>query len=77
MLPLLNKLKEEHDMAKAVKSDDARVPVHLWGERVVGRELTEEEKEALHTIKLFCLREYRKRLWCDARAHLASKFGKD
>jgi hypothetical protein len=27
---ILNFLKKEHDLAKAVKSDDASVPEHLW-----------------------------------------------
>jgi hypothetical protein len=77
VLTLFNKLKEEYDMAKAVRSNDARVPVHLWDEGVVGREPTEQEKEALTTMRLFCLRVYRNGLWRDARAHLTSKFGRD
>jgi hypothetical protein len=32
--PIFNKLKEEHDLAKAVKNDDAACPVYLWDEAV-------------------------------------------
>jgi hypothetical protein len=27
---LFEKLKKEHNLAKAIKNDDAKVPVHLW-----------------------------------------------
>ena len=27
-------MKKEHDLAKAVKSDDAEVPTHLWNDKV-------------------------------------------
>jgi hypothetical protein len=27
---LFERLKKEHDLAKALKNDDAEVPVHLW-----------------------------------------------
>ncbi len=77
VLTLFDKLKEEHDMAKAMKSNNARVPVHLWDEGVVRREPTEQEKDALTTIRLFCLRIYSKGLWRDDHAHLVSKFGRD
>ena len=30
----LDNIRKEHDIAKAVKSDDAAVPVHLWDERL-------------------------------------------
>ncbi len=70
VLPLLDKLKEEHDMAKAVKSDDARVPVHLWDKGMVGHEPTDDQKEALSMIRIFCLRVYRRRLWHDAHAQV-------
>ncbi len=58
-MALFNKLKEEHDIAKAVKSDNAKVPVHLWDEGAVGREPTEKEKEVLTTMQLFWLRIYK------------------
>jgi hypothetical protein len=74
-LALFEKLKEEHDITKVEKSDNAKVPVHLWDEEVVGRELTEREKEALTMMRLVWLRIYRKGLLRDVQAHLVSKFG--
>jgi hypothetical protein len=47
----------------------------LKDERVVGREPTEREKEALTMMQLFWLCVYRKELLRDVRAHLVSKFG--
>ena len=43
ILNILNKLKKEHDIAKAVKSDDAEVPVHLWDYAVMRGEPLEAE----------------------------------
>ncbi len=34
-MALFDKLKKEHDIAKAVKSNNAKVPIHLWDEGVV------------------------------------------
>jgi hypothetical protein len=73
-LALFDKLKEEHDIAKAVKSGNAKVPIHLWDEGVAGREQTEREKEALTTMQLFWLCVYRKGLLRDIQAHLVLKF---
>jgi hypothetical protein len=44
-LAFFNKLKEEHDIAKAVRYNNAKIPVHLWDEGVVGQELTEEKRK--------------------------------
>jgi hypothetical protein len=35
---LFDKLKKDHNLAKAIKSDDAKVPVHLWDTAVCGEE---------------------------------------
>ncbi len=35
---LLDKVKKEHDLAKAVKADDAQVPVYLWDKAVCRKE---------------------------------------
>jgi len=75
---LFDKLKEEHDFfAKAVKSDDAKVPVHIWDEGVLGRAPNEEEKRALTLMRGIWLRVYRRQLGRDVRNHLTVKFGKD
>ena len=44
---LFAKLKQEHDLAKAVKSDDAEVPVDLWDQAVCRAPPSEVEKKAL------------------------------
>jgi hypothetical protein len=30
LVPIIKKLRQEHDLAKAVKADNADVPVHIW-----------------------------------------------
>ena len=44
---LFAKLKQEHDLAKAVKSDDAEVPLDLWDQAVCISPPSEVEKKAL------------------------------
>ena len=44
---LFAKLKQEHGLAKAVKSDDAEVPVDLWDQAVCRSPPSEVEKKAL------------------------------
>ena len=60
-------LKGEHDRAKAVKSDDAEVPVHLWDVAVCRGESTEGQVSALGVLWTFCLRVYRRRLPSEIR----------
>ncbi len=57
------KLKKEHKFAKAVKSDDAEVPVWLWDNAVCGMEVSMDEKWALSVLRILCLQQYRQRLW--------------
>ena len=59
---ILKRVKEEHDIAKAVKADDAEVPVHLWDCAVMGREAVESEAKALATLRQFLMRVYCRRL---------------
>jgi hypothetical protein len=47
---ILDKVRVEHDMAKAVKANDAQVPVYLWDKAVCGREPTDRESKALSTF---------------------------
>lgn len=56
----LAKIKKEHDIAKAVKSDDAEVPVHLWDEIICRGTPSDREREALVTLRKFGLRLYRR-----------------
>ena len=73
---LFVKLKEEHDIAKAVKDDDAEVPVELWNQAVCRGVASERECMALDTLRAFTLRVYRRRLGREVRDHLSSKFGR-
>ena len=74
---LFAKLKQEHDLAKAVKSDDAEVPVDLWDQAVCISPPSEVEKKALTVMRDFMLAQYRRRLWLDARKYLQVTHGKD
>ena len=68
-------LEKEHDLAKAVKSDDAEVPAHLWDSAVCGEAPTEAQVKALATLREFSLRVYRRRLSREIREYMVVKFG--
>lgn len=68
-------LKREHDRAKAVKSDNAEVPVHFWDAAVCRAEPTERQTKALVTLREFCLRVYRRRLTREIQLYMQGKFG--
>ena len=74
---ILKRVKEEHNNAKAVKADDAEVPVHLWDCAVMGRETVEIEAKALATLRQFLMRVYCRRLWREIRQHMGKSFGKN
>jgi len=65
------------DLAKAVKSDDAEVPVDLWDQAVCRAPPSEVEKKALTSLRDFVLLRYRRRLWLDARKYLQVTHGND
>ncbi len=46
----LLKSKQEHDLAKAVKSDDAKVPVHIWNNAICCGWLSEKERHAIEAL---------------------------
>lgn len=73
---LFVKLKEERDIAKAVKDDDAEVPVELWNQAVCRGVASERECFALDTLRVFTPRVYRWRLGREVQEHLSSKFGR-
>ena len=74
---VLDKVKFEHDLAKAVKADDAEVPVHLWDEKVCRGLPSAKESAALTNHRTFCLRIYQRRLWKETRSYMTKKFGSD
>ena len=55
--------KNGHDLAKAVKSDDAEVPVHMWDIKVCRGPPTERQIEKLAIMREFFMRVYRRRMW--------------
>ncbi len=71
----LDKVKKEHDLAKAVKADDAQVPVYVWDKVVCRREPSDGELKALFIICSFFLRLYQQRLWREMRDYMVNKFG--
>ncbi len=73
---ILSDLRLNHDIAKAVKSDDVRVPVELWDGAVCRHAPTVKQQQALSIIREFALRLYRQKLWRDARAFLRHEHGK-
>jgi hypothetical protein len=56
VLLIFEKLKQERDLAKVVKSDDAEVPVDLWDKAVwKGGGSDDEKKVVLSTIRWYIL----------------------
>jgi hypothetical protein len=49
---LFKAIKEAHDLAKAIKSDDAEVPKHLWDVAVCRGPPSLEQAKALSTLRL-------------------------
>jgi hypothetical protein len=61
---------------KAVKADDAEVPVYLWDRRIVGDNPSERKQKALTGLRLFGLRLFRRGLFKDCIDRLERKFGR-
>jgi len=74
---MLNQLRRDHGDAKAVKSDDAEVPEHIWNEVVCHGPPSEDELRALSMLRKFCLQWYCRKLWLEARKYLIKTHGKD
>jgi hypothetical protein len=73
---ILDKLKKEHKFAKAMKSDDAEVPVWLWDKAVCVTEVSIDEKQALSVLRVFCLGQYRQKSWRQIQQYPGAKFGR-
>jgi hypothetical protein len=71
----LDRIKREHDLAKAVKSDDAEVPVHIWDEAICGVERPQECCRALAVLCTFMLQVYRRHLLKDVLGFLGMRYG--
>lgn len=71
----LEEIKRKHDLAKAVKSDDAAVPIHIWDNAICRGEAGTTQKNALASLREFLLRVYRRRLLQDAVGTLNKMYG--
>jgi hypothetical protein len=74
---IFEKLKQEHDLAKAVKSDNAEVPVELWDQAVCKGPPSSDKKAALTTLRAYILSRYQRWLWLEAWAYLRDQHGDD
>ena len=74
----LERIREEKSFAKAVKSDDAEVPVYLWNERIQDPSITTEQRDrALEIFRRFGYRWFMRGLRRDCSAFIESKHGSD
>jgi len=71
----LEEIKRKHDLAKAVKSDDAAVPIHIWDDAICRGEAGPTQKIALASLRELFLRVYRRRLLQDAVGTLNKMYG--
>ena len=70
-------VKQLHDEAKAVKSDDAEVPVHLWDRFIMrGGLVSAGLTRQLATIRQAALQWYRRKLTRDCTRFLRGKHGR-
>ncbi len=60
MSKILAQLKQEHNLAKSVKSDNTEVPVGLWDAAVCKKDPAPIKKKALTTLQGFMLCLYRR-----------------
>ena len=72
----IDQMKLQHDLAKAVKSDNAEVPIHLWDAKICRGPVSSKQANSLNVLRSFFLRIYRKRLWRDCRRLLCKNHGK-
>jgi hypothetical protein len=71
----LDIIKREHNLAKALKSDDAEVPINIWDEAICGAEPPQELQRTLEVLCAFMLWVYRRRLLKDDLGFLGMKYG--
>ena len=69
-------MREAHNNAKAVKSDDAQVPVHLWDERIFSPPLQKKQSKAMTVARDACLDRYRLNVLDDALWYLTYAHGR-
>ncbi len=71
-------VEEAKAFAKAVKADDAEIPIHLWNDQVNAPGIPQEKRDnALIGLRKLGFRLFRKSLLRDCSAYLASAYGAD
>jgi len=71
-------VEESKDFARAVKADDAEIPIHLWNDRVRAPGVSKERRDkALVGLRKLGFRRFRKVLLRDCSVYLASAYGAD
>ncbi len=69
-------LSNTKDYAKAVKADDANIPVHLWNDRVKAPGISKEKRDAAMTgFQKLGLRLFLRGLVKDCVAHMREAHG--
>ena len=72
----LRRVEEEKEHAKAVKADDAKVPVHLWNQRIEGI-LEEQRDRALDLFRRMGWKYFVRALRRDCARFMTEKHGRD
>ena len=73
----LRRIREEKENAKAVKSDDASIPVYLWNRRIPCHKTEEDRDRALAGFRKFGLVLFMKALRHDSASFLVETHGPD
>jgi hypothetical protein len=71
----LEQLKWEYNLAKAVKSDDAKVPIHIWDNSIFSAKATAQETQVIAWFQEKVLQKHRWKLTRDVLDFLSSKYG--
>jgi hypothetical protein len=77
-LESLRRIEEAKEFAKAVKADNAKIPVHLWNDRVKAPGISKEKRDAALTgFRKLGLRLFLHGLVKDCAAHMKEAHGPD
>ncbi|MGA0861210.1 MAG: hypothetical protein ACO3R2_16720, partial [bacterium] len=74
---MVNAVEEAAIGKKAVKADEAQVPVHLWNDRIQSQVEKSRKNSALTGLRDFGLQLFRRALYLDCVEHLKEEFGHD
>jgi hypothetical protein len=65
------------NVKKAVRADDAEVPVILWNMRVCGDKPEAKQTQAFSGFRLFGRQLFQRAIYLDCMEQVASQFGED